>query len=253
MMKEINELRNAAKDNANSNGNKNEVNKLKKALKEAEDKIEKVTLEKVRVEAESNMTARMNTNLETMLAMYQGGGVRAAVSPASPGLAPAPSLGPGQHKDRDMPRKCYKFEKGQCNVANCKFLHPDVVCQDFARNGMCRERNCQKLHKGDHKGDCHFWKGGDCRYSEADCGKGKHRENMFNFYNLQGGQVQQHGGQVAPPAPAVSARSAPSPSASFFGGGQGGAAPPPGAMSREAMVSMIGFLSAQLSARGPGQ
>ena len=50
------------------------------------------------------MTARMNTNLEAMLAMYQGGGARAAVSPVSPGLVPAPSPVLGQHKDRDRAR-----------------------------------------------------------------------------------------------------------------------------------------------------
>ena len=137
-------------------------------------------------------------------------------------------------------------------MANCNFLHPDVLCPDFSRNGVCRERNCQKLHKGEHKGDCHFWKGGDCRYSEADCGKGKHRESMFNYYNQQGGQVRQQGGQVAPHAPVLPAnRSAPS--ASFFGGGQGGAVPPPGAMSTEAMLSMMQYISAELSARRPGQ
>ena len=127
MIKKLKELRETVKENATPNNNKNKVNELKKALKEAEEKIEKVTLEKVRVEAESKMTARMNTNLEAMLAMYQGGGARAAVSPVSPGLVPAPSPGLGQHKDRDVARKYYKFEKGQCNMANCNFLHPDSL------------------------------------------------------------------------------------------------------------------------------
>ena len=119
-------------------------------------------------------------------------------------------------------------------------------------NGVCKERSCQLLHRGEHRGDCHYWKQGDCRYSEEECSKGKHRHEMYDYYRQQGGQVRQQGGLVAPPAPPAHS-SAAAPSAPFFGGGQGGAVPPPGAMSTEAMLAMMQYISAELSARRPGQ
>ena len=274
MRKEIDDLKNAAKDNTNPSNNKGEVAKLKKALKESEEKVEKVTMDKVRIEAESKMVSRMNSNLEAMLSMFRGAGVMsqaevwraAAAPPVSPGATLPPSSSHSQDKDRDASnkkRKCYKYEKDQCSDSNCAFFHPTVLCPGFNKNGICRERSCQMLHRGEHRGDCHFWKQGDCKYSEQECGKGLHRTEMFDFYNQQGGQAQQQGGQgrqqggqVAPPshAPAPpTLSSAAAPSAPFFGGGQGGGAPPPGAMSREAMQAMVQYFSAQLSARGPGQ
>ena len=203
MRKEIDELKNAAKDVSNPGNNKGEVAKLKKALKESEEKVEKVTMEKVRVDAESRIVQRMNSNLESMLAMFRGAGVMqqaGAAPPVSLVAALPPSSIHSQDKDKDInkKRKCYKFDKNQCNDVNCAFFHPTVLCPDFSRNGVCRERSCQMLHRGEHRGDCHYWKQGDCKYSEQECGKGLHRHNMFDFYNQQAGKVRQQGGQVAP-------------------------------------------------------
>ena len=147
MRKEITELKKAAKDVSNPGNNKAEVTKLKKALKESEEKVEKVTMEKVKVEAESKMVSRMNSNLETMLAMFRGAGVMqqaVAAPPVSPGAVLPPSF--INSKDKDMgnnKRKCYKYEKDQCSDRNCAFFHPTVLCPDFSKNDICRERSCQ--------------------------------------------------------------------------------------------------------------
>ena len=143
--------------------------------------------------------------------------------------------------------KCYKYEKGQCNDQACNFLHPEEVCEVFARNGICRERSCLRLHKGEHRGDCFYWKQGSCRYSEEECGKGLHRHEMFDFNNQRKQQQQ-------PQAGSPRFGSATSTAAPFFGAGQGGAVPPPhlSAMSTDQMAAMVQFLSGQLAARNAG-
>ena len=179
-----------AKDRSGPNPSKAEVNKLKKALKESEDKVEKVTMEKVKFETESKMMARMNSNLEQMLAMMKGNR-EGAMGPATPSMSSiattttAAATGDSQARMDIKKRtgKCYKFEKGQCNNENCNFLHPEEVCEVFSRNGVCRERSCLLLHKGEHRGDCYFRKQGSCRYSEEECGKGRHTHEMFDYFN----------------------------------------------------------------------
>ena len=69
---------------SNPGNNKGEVAKLKKALKESEEKVEKVTIDKVRVDVESRIVQRMNSNLESMLAMFRGAGVMQQAGAAPP-------------------------------------------------------------------------------------------------------------------------------------------------------------------------
>ena len=142
--------------------------------------------------------------------------------------------------------KCYKYEKDKCNNEKCKFFHPKEVCEEFSRNGVCRERSCLRLHKGEHRGDCYYWKQGGCRYSEEECGKGRHRLEMFDYNNLR--KQQQH--HVSSPGVGSATPTA----APFFGAGHGGAVPPPNvsAMSNDQMMAMVQFLSGQLVARNAG-
>ena len=105
MKDELSELRKAVKDKMIPNSNKAEVNKLKKALKESEDKVEKVTIEKVKHETEAKMMTRMNQNLEQMLAMIQKTG-SVQVTPLSP-AATAPAADSSRETDKRK-FKCYK-------------------------------------------------------------------------------------------------------------------------------------------------
>ena len=68
----------------------------------------------------------------------------------------------------------YKFERGNCKNSNCSYVHPTVLCEQFSKQGMCGKVNCLDLHVGEHRADCFFWMKGNCRYSEAECGKGRH-------------------------------------------------------------------------------
>ena len=64
LIEHLKEFRDEAKVKAGPNNDKAELINLKKALKESKDNEKKITLEKVRVEAEAKMTERMNSNLE---------------------------------------------------------------------------------------------------------------------------------------------------------------------------------------------
>ena len=163
-----------------------------KALKESKDKVEKTTLEKIKAESDNKMTARVNSNLKQMMTMMKGrtewarGLASSAVSPSTTAALGAWGAGMSSQARTDDVRnkgKCYKYEKGQCSDQACNFLHPEEVCEVFARNGIYRERSCLRLHKGEHRGDCFYWKQGSCRYSEEECGKGLHRHEMFDFNN----------------------------------------------------------------------
>ena len=155
LTEELKELRKAAKDKLGPNTYKAKINKLKKALKESEDKMEKVTIEKVKFETEAKMTARMNSNLEQVLAMMKGK-TEGAMGPASPSMLSIFSTDTAVATGNILARgnivkrkgKCHKFEKGQCKSENCGFLHPEEVCEVFARNGVYKERSCLRLHWG---------------------------------------------------------------------------------------------------------
>ena len=255
LRKELEELRDSGKEKNVPNPTKTENNKLKKALKESEDKVEKITMEKVKAESEAKMTARMNSNLEQMLNLLKGNmeGAKGPVSPRMTNMTTAATVaatGDSQARMDIMKRKgkCYKFEKGQCNNESCSFLHPEEVCEVFSRNGVCKERSCLRLHKGEHRGDCYYWKQGSCRYSEEECGKGRHDHKMFDYFNQMKQKQQQ---QVPAANPGFSS----TPAAPFFGVGQGGAVPPPAsnsAMTTDQMMAMMQFLSGQLAARREG-
>jgi hypothetical protein len=53
--------------------------------------------------------------------------------------------------------------------------------------GKCPITDCKELHKKGgvaHKElnqDCYFWTSGSCRYSEADCNKGRHVKEKFGI------------------------------------------------------------------------
>ena len=84
--------------------------------------------------------------------------------------------------------KCKQFESlAGCTFGeNCKFLHP-TVCEYFIKVGKCPIPDCKELHKrvgGVQKEatqDCYFWISGSCRFSEADCNKGRHSKEKFGI------------------------------------------------------------------------
>ena len=250
---------------------------MKKALKESEEKVEKVTIDKVKHETEAKMMTMMNQNLEQMLAMIQKTG-SVQVAPLSP-AATAPAADSSRETDKRK-FKCYKYEKGLCKDEHCNFSHPTELCEEFSKKGLCNERSCVRLHKGNHKGDCYFWKQGKCRYDEEDCGKGLHRLPMFDYYNQVKGntvpnslvqqeqarkeqarkeqemqkeqqmQKEHQGWQAAAMNQNYSAAPA-----SFLGGGQGIVGPPinPPALSPETISTVVQYLLSQAAARGGRQ
>ena len=149
LTEELKEVRKAApaKDKSGPNTSKAEINNLKKALKDSEDKVEKVTIEKVEFEKEAKMMARMNSNLEQVLAMMKGKteGTRGPDSPSMSSIvstATAAATGDLLARGNIVKRKgkCYKFEKGQCRSENCGFLHPEEVCKLGLRQELCVQR-----------------------------------------------------------------------------------------------------------------
>ena len=147
-------------------------------------------MEKVKAESDARMTARMNSNMEQMMNLMKGN-MEATKRQASPRMTSSASMSTEAATGDSEARvdtgkrkgKCYKFEKGHCNSENCGFLHPEEVCEVFSRNGVCRKRSCMRLHKSEHRGDCYYWKQGSCRYSEEECGKGRHNHEMFDYFN----------------------------------------------------------------------
>ena len=198
MIKELHKMRQAENESEKTN-TKTELNKLKKTLKESEEKIEKLTMEKTFFESEAKRNGRIVDNLSSLLQLEREGveAPRATVAPwetapttyatatAAPATTTKTSLNNGvEEKETRYPdKKCYKFERGQCKARSCSFLHPTALCQEFSRSGVCRERDCLDLHLGQHKGDCYFWKQGSCKFAENECGRGLHRPEMLDISN----------------------------------------------------------------------
>ena len=171
---------------------KMEVNEMKKNLKEAEEKLEKITLEKTFFEAEAKRNSRIVDNLSTLLQIEreraeavapQGATTARAASSATVTAGPATATVGPAIAPRFSSRKCFKFERGQCKAKNCPFVHPTSDCPEFSRNGICRDRDCLDMHVGEHKGDCWFWRMGSCRFNKNECGRGLHRPEMLESIN----------------------------------------------------------------------
>ena len=208
LMQELHKLRESAKANDKTN-NKTELAKVKKNLKEAGEKLEAISLEKTFFEAEAKRNSRIVDNLSTLLQLEREGaeaprGVAAAHTPTTP--APAAPVKAAQEKETKYPnKKCFKFERGMCKVVSCPFFHPTQVCETFSKSGVCKVRDCLRLHLGDHKVDCFFWKQGSCKFDEHECGKGLHRPEMFDINQASKAEVTVRKSQTGSGAPTPSA------------------------------------------------
>ena len=176
-----------------------EVNDIKKNLIEAEEKLEKLTLEKTFYEAEAKRNSRIVDNLSALLQIEReraeavapqgataSGAATATTARAATttgGGATASTAGGATAALRFPVKKCFRFERGQCKKENCPFLHPTSCCPEFSRSGICRDRECLEMHVGEHKGDCWFWRMGSCRFDESECGRGLHRPEMLESIN----------------------------------------------------------------------
>ena len=83
-------------------------------------------------------------------------------------------------KTKESEKKCRYYNKGYCkNKLDCKFYHPESVCENFLLNKSCPERGCTKRHPS----SCKFWqrgprgcfRGETCKYLHRleDMGKDK--------------------------------------------------------------------------------
>ena len=76
--------------------------------------------------------------------------------------------------------KCRDFEKGFCSwKERCRFQHPKELCQEHANTGSCSKVRCRELHK-EKQGDCVFWMRGDCRHPGGSCRRGNHDQAKYN-------------------------------------------------------------------------
>ena len=219
---------------------------MKKNLKDAEEKLEKMTLEKSYFETEAKRNSRVIDNLSTLLQLERESvgtvthkGATASGDSTTTGAAMATTTAASMASTtaaamdsttaastgalRFPVKKCFKFEQGQCKIRNCSFLHPTTACPEFSRSGVCRDRECLDMHVGEHKGDCWFWRMGSCRFNENECGRGLHRPEMLESIN--GGRKEKEAGArrdqgvttpIGAPSPAPFVNTAP-----FFESGSG--------------------------------
>ena len=217
LMQELQKLRTDVVEPTKTGGasNKGETTKLKKALKDATEKLEEVSKEKTKFESEAKRMHGICDNQDELLKHYrarlQAGTASAApASPTAAATAPPTPATPAPSKEtknsQDKKSKCFRFEKGICKKKECNFFHPSTVCREFTERGVCGKWECMDLHTGTHRGDCWYWKQGSCKFDEVECGKGRHLPEMFDVNSkLRAGEVQ---APTTTPAPA-----------SFLGGG----------------------------------
>ena len=241
LMEQLQKLRKEANDPTKVGGapNKGENVKLKKALKDATDKLEQVTKEKTKFESEAKRMHEVCDNQGELIKHYREAKVLAgatSAAPASPrGAAAAPASPPTPptkeaKKGQEKKSKCFRFEKGMCKKEKCNFIHPSTMCKEFTERGECSKWECLELHTGTHRGDCWYWKQGSCKFDEVECGKGRHLTEMFDVNNkLKAARDVPGSSSFSPMAATLVQAPAPTPSmlqapastpASFFGGGQ---------------------------------
>ena len=164
-------------------GDKNK--KAEKELKESEQKVaamikkvEDLTQSKAKTESELVRMTKVCDHLQESLDRYKKDGV---------GQMDIMKDGVGQKEIKKVDIKCRQFESAAgCDYGGgCKFLHPSLVCEYYEKVGKCPIKDCKELHvnaghaKVDRQVDCYFWTNGACRYSEAECKKGRHVKEKF--------------------------------------------------------------------------
>ena len=63
-------------------------------------------------------------------------------------------------------KKCRYYNRGFCKYeGKCKFYHPEIVCEEYLQDGLCRQKKCEKRHPR----HCRFWttKAEGCRRGET--------------------------------------------------------------------------------------
>jgi len=87
--------------------------------------------------------------------------------------------------------KCRQFETfSRCEYGDgCRYLHPSTICEYYAKVGKCPIGDCKELHRSyspsmekAEKVDCCFWTSGYCKYSEAECKRGRHVADKLGIY-----------------------------------------------------------------------
>ena len=134
-----------------------DLKEAKATINELQKKVEKLTTEKAKAEAEASRLLRHNDHLEEALERTR---------------KPEPM----QKTSKDCP---YWME-GSCNFseAECfKGRHRKDKFNTKQKRGTSNEESLK---------DCPFWMEGLCNYSEAECFKGRHREERFNTKQRRG-------------------------------------------------------------------
>ena len=136
---------------------KKELKEAKASINELQKKVEKLTTEKAKAEAEATRLLKHNDHLEEALERTK-------------------KPDPMQKASKDCPF----WMEGQCNFseAECyKGKHRKDKFNTKQKRGAGNEETSK---------DCPFWLEGLCNFSEAECYKGKHREERFNTKQRRG-------------------------------------------------------------------
>ena len=163
------------------------VKKLEKDLKESETraalnvkKVEELVVAKATVEAELvRMKKVCDLQMESLDRSKNGDGQDF-------------SRKNRQEEMKKVDVKCKQFESvAGCSYGEgCRFIHPTAACEWFAKVGKCPINDCKDVHRKminnkENNGDCYFWVNGFCRFSEADCNKGRHIQEKFGVNRRQ--------------------------------------------------------------------
>ena len=161
------------------------VKKLEKDVKEAESraganvkKVEELVVAKATLEVELvRMKKVCDLQMESLDRSNKKDGVQ--------------EVKQRQEEVKKLDVKCKQYESpaGCTFGVACKFIHPTVSCEYFTKVGKCPINDCKDLHKRtvikENNGDCYFWINGSCRFSEADCNKGRHIKDKFGVNRRQ--------------------------------------------------------------------
>ena len=163
------------------------VKKLEKEVKEAESKnalnlkkVEDLVTQKARLEAEMvRMTKVCDLQMEAIEWEKKKKGTIEEISRPDD----LKEVNQSEKVIMKIDAKCRKFESiAGCTFGEvCKYLHPNVHCEFYVKVGRCPISDCKELHmkRNGNNQDCYFWMSGSCRFSAADCNKGKHLREKF--------------------------------------------------------------------------
>ena len=69
-----------------------------------------------------------------------------------------------ERESEERVRKCLYYNKGFCKLQkNCPFFHPENLCPQFEKEGICLKTICRDRHQT----LCRYWQKGNCYRGES--------------------------------------------------------------------------------------